>query len=233
MHLSIKLILLLQFAFTLYASAQYYPIPDRKTLQSISKEMYEAGNEKYIVVDAIADTLIVPNRGYGFMYVGGDTLIVSTMDEYLSSLKADTTAGGILLPPALKQRYLNKLRVFLQRYSANGLVHISSMKGVLRPDMLDPLSSFRLVNLGDRYKAGIKSKGYKQMAEQLISDGLATQNAPFELSYIKGKITINGNKLKGDMHKKYAAHLNNYMGIDIKQSSGRWTSDKGLSIFLK
>src|ERR1700741_4858637 len=93
-------------------------------LKVISREMYEAGNEKYLVVDAIKDGLITPGKAYDIHYMSCKYLTIHTADSTINQTRSvshvddrgNKTIGelnsGVFLPPALKEQYCSKLLKF-------------------------------------------------------------------------------------------------------------------------
>jgi hypothetical protein len=230
--------ILIMVCLSVFVYGQELSAGDKAALKVASKDMYDAGNEKYIIVDAIRDGLITPGIGYGILYMGGEFLRITTKDSLVAQRMLDSPGHfGLKLPPVLKGQYLAKLKRFLieQQEEPDVPFHINSQKGTELQTILDPASSFRQTNIGDRFQAGLQTMGKRKLMVEFVKDGLVKPEGEFDLVYSDEGITVNNNKLNDKQQEKYTSLFKEYLGIDLEKGkiSGHWTSEGGVATYLK
>ncbi|MBS1687660.1 MAG: M56 family metallopeptidase [Bacteroidetes bacterium] len=200
---------------------------DLKTqLEEISTQMFNEGNEKFIVVDAVKDSLLTIGKPYSILYMADDNLFISGHGLAWKGYKKEMDQA---MSKQLKGEYIEKLQHFREKMgeAPNGVLDIGPRKnkGVTMQEILDPNSDFRKVNMTDRYRAGIRTVPTRQLIHHLIDDGLANANdSSVVYSFDREDIVFNHKKLSGEMKTKYTRYIKDEMGIDLQYdgASGVW-----------
>jgi hypothetical protein len=105
--------------------AQYTPLSQQLT--DISKEMYRNGNEFYVLVDAVKDGILKPEKKLSFMFIN-DTM----------SFNNQKIAGS------MHKQYSNKMTQFMEKNN-DGHTYFMAIYDVpfSMKDILDEHSAFR------------------------------------------------------------------------------------------
>lgn len=181
----------------------------REKLQSISKQMYDEGNFRYIFVDAVLDSLVqLPFEG-DLVFFGGQSLVMQTDNNYKPMTKK------------LQQKYSEKLQAYLSKMGedANGHASFSASAGkrIRLDDILSSSSHFRRIDQSDLYTAGITTRAWKRIFTEMYEDGLV-RNATdkFRMEYDKDGIIINEQKLQGVQDSKYRRMFKDILGLNLE-----------------
>ncbi|MCB0695885.1 MAG: M56 family metallopeptidase, partial [Chitinophagaceae bacterium] len=187
----------------------------REKLQRISKEMYEAGNEKYIFVDAVLDSIIKLPSKAEMLYMG---------PQYFAF---ESSQGPVKPEGSLKEKYLAKLQRFLVAQGETKYTVVEFKVGEGRKAFdIDHIYSeqFQQVSLRDHFDAGITSQAWAEIFNHFMDDNMPLYtNDDYELNYGPDGININGNQLTGEQEKKYRRLFREKFGIDLAKDklSGR------------
>jgi len=200
---------------------------DLKTqLEEISAQMFNEGNEKFIVVDAVKDSLLAMGKPYTILYMADDNLFISGHGLPWKGYKKEM---NIAMSIQLKGEYIEKLQHFREKMgeTPNGVLDIGPRKnkGVTMQEILDQNSDFRKVNMTDRYRAGIRTVPTRKIIQHLIDDGLANANdSSVVYSFDREEIVFDHKKLKGELKAKYQHYIKDELGVDLQYdgASGVW-----------
>jgi|GEM_PF-3418924 len=187
----------------------------QEELQRISKEMFDAGNEKYIFVDAVLDSIIKLPSYAELLYMG---------PQYIGF---ETSHGPVELYGAQKEKYVEKLQRFLvsqgeSKYTTLNL-KIWRDKQVVVPDDLYS-KKFQAVVLKDKFDARITSRGWTTFFNRMKEDGLLKNiHDDYEVEYGPWGIILNSLALDGEMGEKYNKLFTELFGVDLQNDklSGR------------
>lgn len=200
----------------------------REQLTKISAKMYKEGNIRYVVVDAILDSIIKLPVKADVLYMGS---------HYLNIL---TENGEISLSERTEKIYVEKLQRFLRQMDESDERTLNFSVGKSNPltmaDILNEHSAFRTSSIADRYSVGITKPSLKQLFAEMDTDGFITSPYDrFEMRYVKDYIEVNGEKLTGTSYEKYKGLFKELMGINLtdNQVSGRLTSGDLLQYYAK
>jgi len=198
----------------------------KSQLEQISKQMFDEGNEKFIVVDAVKDSLLPLGKPYVILYMSDNNLFINGKGP---KRKLQGSELSETMSSELKGEYIEKLQEFRAKWGEvpNGVLDVGPVNnnGVTMQEILNPNSAFRKVNLADRYRAGIRTVAIRKMIRHIIDDNLAKANdSDIVYSFDSQDIVINHIKLNGEMKKKYELYFQNDMGIDLNRdaASGVW-----------
>ncbi|MGN6566437.1 MAG: M56 family metallopeptidase [Flavipsychrobacter sp.] len=220
--------LLLTAAFVICCTTKSLSQPKNLNtrLEEISTEMFNEGNEKFIVVDAIKDSLLVAGKPYNILYMSDDNLFIS---GHGLPWKGYKKAMDQAMSKQLKATYIEKIQRFRAKMgeNPNGVLDIGPRKnqGVTIQGILDPNSDFRRINLEDRYRAGIRTEPIRKMIHHLIDDRLANpDDSSIVYSFDRDDIVFNHKKLQGELKARYQHYIEGEMGIDLQYDgeSGVW-----------
>lgn len=203
----------------------------RDQLKEISVEMYAEGNEKYIFVDAVLDSLIILPGYYHIRYYNGIVTIYKQKSPFPISYSEDV----VPIPDDINKRYAKKFRSFLLSQEESkeriySIVYDRNYRSMLSLDsILNKSSEFRKVNLHDRNITGINTQAWKNVITSLYIDGYIADTAEsLHFEYRKDTIAINDKHLKGNAYDKYERLLLEQFGarLDKKHTGGvtigRW-----------
>lgn len=192
--------------------------PDADVLRQISTEMYEAGNPKYIWVDLLIDGIIEP----GYMY----NLYIHTQSK--------EKGGNVSIPDKLRKQYVKKWEAFVssvgETVSADYHLYIfgsakNQTYGLTLKDISDPNSEFRQITKPELSAAGLNSRGWVRFYREILSDGLAKGDEPFDYSFSMHGYYINGKRMDNGMHEKYRALCLEEFGWDGDKQWTKYNAD--------
>ncbi|MBS1773140.1 MAG: hypothetical protein JST82_09770 [Bacteroidetes bacterium] len=199
----IKNLLLAVMMLPLAAQAQYTSLDNQ--LSAISDEMFANGNENFIIVDAIKDGVIEPEKTYSFMYTNGSF----TFNQQALSKKLATG-------------YEKKMKKYFDQFN-NGhdfFISITGSKASMK-DIFNEESTFRKTNRVNKELQqpkeiktaasnivthtidNTKTTSTDGIVKAMIQDGLITNKNNYTVKWNLNGIFVNGKKLKGDMAEKY------------------------------
>lgn len=197
-------------------------------LKNISTQMYDEGNVRYIIVDAILDSIIQLPAKADVLYMGS---------HYLNIL---TKNGAVPLSERTEKIYVQKLQRFLQKLGEDDErtlnFNVGKEEELTIADILDKHSTFRKTSVADRYSMGMTRTSLKQLFADMDADGfIKSPYDRFEMRYSKDRIEVNGEKLTGSVYEKYKGRFKELMGIDLTDSqvSGRLTRGDLLQYYAK
>ncbi|MEI8279918.1 MAG: hypothetical protein WCG87_09155 [Bacteroidota bacterium] len=212
-------------------------------LSKISQQMFDEGNEKYIIVDALKDRLIALDKQFSIEYIHNKLTIDPRLDlnvrqgsEVPEETKNELTemqdqAPIVPMSDELREKYISKLQLFLQQQGEqpNTIFIIQNKyRGAASvttiADILNPHSAFRTLNAHDRYIAGIETVARNKVIRHMREDQLiAADQKEFMVSYSNTAIVVDHKELKGEMELKYK-HFLTEMGVDLSYDTftGNW-----------
>lgn len=192
--------------------------PDADELRRISNEMYEAGNPKYVWVDLLIDGIAEP----GYMY----NLYIHT--------RSNEKEGNIVIPDRMRKQYVKKWAAFVasvgEKVSDEYHLYIfgsakNKTYGLTLKDIADPNSEFRNITKPELDFIGLNSRGWLRFYRELLADGLAKGDEPFDYSFSMHGYYINGKRLDNGMHEKYRALCLDEFGWDGDKQWSKYTAE--------
>lgn len=203
----------------------------RDQLVAISDTMLNEGNEKYVIVDAIIDSLLPLHALAGADAGKQGPAIYSLVDKNIevSFISNNIFVNGTSLTDGIRNAYAGKMIVaFMPKLKEKNdvfLISYKDPKGITLADIFDPNSAFRKLNIADRTKAGFYTEARKKMVQHFLDDKLiASRSSPINITYNSDDIIINNKTLKGVQKTKYHDLLEHEYGADLEHDSysGVW-----------
>lgn len=168
-----------------------------ESLEAISKEMYNAGNEKYLLVDMLRDGLLDENKIY-------------SLDIYM-----EAPGEADIIPYVLQQRYNDKWTAFILTNGGRkkNIYHFFSV-GIKPHELFDPNSAFQQIDKFSLWHHGFREKEQALVLREMIKDGLINPEDEFDI-WIKDKaVKINNHPFPDTLKNKYHKLFNDLLGID-------------------
>lgn len=210
-------LLMLPFA----AMAQYTPLADQLT--AVSDELYNKGDENYILVDAVRDGIITPDKRYSFNYDWGHF----TFNEQ----RIDKSTEAV---------YAAKIKKFLDANNGgHDMSIIMNDNKISMKDILDEKSTFRnkTLTFGNRedflkknedivkrhqeiskkqQEIGRKQTEYtNKIIDAMLEDGLLSKKKPMHIRWNLKGVFVNDKKLKGELAEKYNDMFEKEVGVKL------------------
>lgn len=156
-----------------------------KQLEEISRDMFNSGNDRYIVVDAIKDGLLQEGERYDFVF-----------DKGILSL------NGKKLSDEYNTFYTNKLKSFYKTTGQN-VDSWSSTRGdgPSFKDIFDPKSNLRKRTIMPRHAE--TGKAHAIVITELVKDGIIDTKSKLHLKYNDKGVFVNEKALSGKQLEKY------------------------------
>lgn len=193
------------------AYAQYTSLSDKLT--AISDELFQNGNENYILVDAVKDGIIIPGHHYNFSYLG-------------ESITFDDKP----LPQSLSKTYSEKLERFFKTNNGGNMALISLRGTKMKmDDILDEQSTFRkkkdTFHAGgistheiDQQAIGRKQTEYTdRIIKEMVKDKLVKDTDKLKIKWDMTGVYVNDKKLKGLIADKYNTMFEKAAGFTPKK----------------
>lgn len=186
-----------------------------ETLEAISKEMYDAGNDYYIFVDLLKDGLIQENQVYEF------------------NITLETNGYDELIPAELHKKYVDKWSSFVKMHSGKKENFYSWHGVIIKPgQLLNPQSSFRQLNKYSLWQHGFRQKEYKYIIQEILVDKLAEPDELYSYELSDSVLRINNRTVLEPLRTKYYNLYKDLLGMAItKDGYSGFSSGTGTTMY--
>ena len=216
--------LLLSVCMVLYSTNIFSQKKDdlKTRLEKVSQEMFDEGNPRYVIVDALMDSLvaITPTIGLPMADTSFERRNVNT-DMFFDFVLRNSNEFFInftKLRGRTMHKYADKMERFLSRFGeTNRPVHVVYFNHdtLSLEKIFDPRSRFRKFSMSDRIYAGVYTAARKTIVKHLIDDKLLDPSAvTVAISFNKPGIKIDGILLDERLQNKYHLLFEKEYGVD-------------------
>lgn len=178
---------------------------DTTGLTAISKKMYDEGNHKYILADAVKDGLLQDRKPFSYEYDNGMLKI-----------------NGKEIPEKYRLEYARKMEAFLLKKQGNTHAKFSMYANKLSLDnMVREEGSYRKeeVKLAETNERQEKQKELDALVNEMAEDGLVKDKEYLKIKWNNKGLYVDGKKLEGATEKKYAEKMEAAVGFKPRKAS--------------